>query len=74
MNKLSMMIGAMAFAVACQAGIKYWDNPAYKAFDVGDYVQTDMIWNYDGIRNVGADQPHSYATTMVRFMAARPSI
>ena len=73
MNKLSMMIGAMAFAVACQAGIKYWDNPAYKAFDVGDYVP-GAEWNYDGIRNVGADQPHSYATTMVRFMAARRSI
>ena len=51
------------FAFAANAGIKYWDNPAYKAFDVGDYVQSDLIWNYDGIRNVGADQPHSTTTT-----------
>ncbi|MBR2838082.1 MAG: hypothetical protein IKE55_04845 [Kiritimatiellae bacterium] len=58
MKKL-LMVCAAAIAVTCQAGIKYWDNPEYKAYDVGDYVQGDLIWNYDGIRNVGADQPHS---------------
>ena len=41
------MIGAAAVAVICHAGIKYWDNPEYKAYDVGDYVQGDLIWNYD---------------------------
>ena len=39
------------------AGIKYWDNPEYKAFDVGDYV-SGAVWNYDGIRNVGATAAH----------------
>ena len=33
--KRLFFIGTAVFAVACQAGIKYWDNPAYKAFDVG---------------------------------------
>ncbi len=55
-------LGALAFAVAAgssaRAGIKYWDNQDYKAYDVGDYVQSDLIWNYDGIRNVGADAAH----------------
>ena len=62
MNKLSITIGVVAVAVTCHAGIKYWDNPAYKAFDVGDYVP-GAVWNYDGIRNVGADQLHSTTTT-----------
>ena len=41
------------------AGVKYWDNPAFKAFDVGDYVKDGLVINYDGIRNVGADAEHS---------------
>ena len=55
---------ALAFlgGATAHAGIKYWDNPEYKAFDVGDYVQ-GAVWNFDGIRNAGADQLHSYATT-----------
>lgn len=53
-------------ALSATAGIKYWDNPAYKAFDVGDYVQDGLVLNYDGIRNAGADLPHdSTATTWV---------
>ena len=28
------------------------------AWDVGDYVQDGLVMHYDGIRNVGADQPH----------------
>ncbi len=44
------------------AGIKYWDNPAYKAYDVGDYAP-GAYWNFDGIRNVGADQQHSTTAT-----------
>ena len=43
-------------------GVKYWDNPAFKAFDVGDYAP-GAVWHFDGIRNVGADQPHSTTTT-----------
>ena len=60
--KRLFFIGTAVFAVACQAGIKYWDNPAYKAFDVGDYAP-GAVWNYDGICNAGADQPHSTTTT-----------
>ena len=49
------------------AGIKYWDNPEYKAFDVGDYV-SGAVWNYDGIRNVGANADHdSTALTWVNL-------
>ena len=50
---LAFLGGATAFA-----GIKYWDNQDYKAYDVGDYIQGDLIWNYDGIRNVGATAAH----------------
>ncbi len=56
-------VAGIALAIAsvapltANAGIKYWDNPAYKAFDVGDYVP-GAIWNYDGIRNVGANAAH----------------
>lgn len=56
--RLAAAVLLAIFAFAANAGIKYWDNPAYKAFDVGDYV-SGAVWNYDGIRNVGADQPHS---------------
>lgn len=53
-------------ALSATAGIKYWDNPAYKAFDVGDYVQDGLVLNYDGIRNAGPDADHdSNATTWV---------
>ncbi len=45
-------------ALSAKAGIKYWDNPAYKAFDVGDYVQDGLVLNYDGIRNAGPDAAH----------------
>ena len=40
------------------AGIKYWDNPDFKAFDVGDYVQDGLVVNYDGIRNAGPGADH----------------
>ena len=62
MKKLLTTMAAAAAALACHAGIKYWDNPAYKAFDVGDYAP-GAVWNYDGIRNNGADQLHSTTTT-----------
>ena len=60
--KSLLLIGTAVVAVAGQAGIKYWDNQAYKAYDVDDYV-SGAVWNYDGIRNAGTDQLHSYATT-----------
>lgn len=55
---------AAVFATVCSfAGIKYWDNPEFKAFDVGDYVQKDLLLHFDGIRNVGADAPHNSSAT-----------
>ena len=49
-------------ALPAFAGIKYWDNPDYRAFDVDCYVP-GAVWNFDGIRNAGADQPHSTTAT-----------
>ena len=58
-------------ALTASAEIKYWDNPAYKAFDVGDYVQDGLVLHYDGIRNVGADAEHdNTATTWVNLGSA----
>ncbi len=57
MKRLLLTIGAAAVAAMCQAGVKYWDNPDFKAFDVGDYA-AGAVWNYDGIRNSGADAAH----------------
>ena len=52
--------------MAAFGGVKYWDNPGFKAFDVGDYVQDGLVVNYDGIRNAGPDAPHdSSAMTWV---------
>ncbi len=45
-------------AVTAHAGVKYWDNPDFKAFDVGDYVQDGLVVNYDGIRNAGPNADH----------------
>ena len=54
-----LAVAAIAVAaLPALAGIKYWDNPAYRAFDVDCYVP-GAVWNLDGIRNVGADLPHS---------------
>lgn len=38
MNKLLVTVGAAVVAATCQAGIKYWDNQDYKAYDANDYV------------------------------------
>ena len=62
MSKSFVTIGTVLVAVTCHAGIKYWDNPAYRAFDIDCYV-SGAVWNYDGIRNQGADQPHSTTAT-----------
>lgn len=53
---------AVFAAVLASAGIKYWDSPDYRAFDVDCYVP-GAVWNYDGIRNQGADKPHSDTAT-----------
>ena len=65
--KNSTILASALCAVAALpafAGVKYWDNPDFKAFDVGDYVQDGLVLNYDGIRNAGADLPHDPAATM----------
>ena len=69
--KLSLAVALVPmFAIA---GIKYWDNPEYKAFDVDCYVQGDLIWNYDGIRNVGktADGGTGNGTAAIRIPMPR---
>ena len=70
--KLSIRKVVIAATVAASAyipafaGIKYWDNPGFKAYDVGDYVQDGLVVNYDGIRNAGPNAPHdSTAMTWV---------
>ena len=67
MKKLIIALCAIA-AASVQAGVKYWDNPAFKAYDADAYVQEGLVLNYDGIRNQGLDQPHSTtATTWVNL-------
>ena len=53
---------AIGVTLPALAGIKYWDNPEYKAFDVGDYAP-GAYWHFDGIRNAGTDQQHSTTAT-----------
>ena len=52
-----MLLATAFFVLSASAGIKYWDNPAYRAFDVDCYVP-GAVWNLDGIRNVGATEAH----------------
>ena len=61
MKKLLILTCAAAVAAVCQAGVKYWDNPGFRAYDVGDYVQDGLVVNYDGIRNAGPNAPHDSA-------------
>ena len=49
---------AALIAASADAGVKYWDNPNFKSFDVGDYVQDGLVVNYDGIRNAGPNAVH----------------
>ena len=61
----AMSLAAIALgALTASAEIKYWDNPAYKAFDVGDYVQDGLLLHYDGIRNAGAEAEHDQNATV----------
>ena len=49
---------ALIGAFPAHADVKYWDNPDFRAFDVGDYVQDGLVVNYDGIRNAGPNADH----------------
>ncbi|MBR4616416.1 MAG: hypothetical protein IKO55_12475, partial [Kiritimatiellae bacterium] len=51
---------ATLFTSSADAGLKYWTTGNY---DAGSYVQDGLVLHYDGIRNVGIDQPHSMTTT-----------
>ena len=57
-----MLLATAFFVLSASAGIKYWDNPAYRAFDVDCYVP-GAFWNYDGIRNQGENADHDNAAT-----------
>ncbi len=54
----SILAALSLAALPALAGVKYWDNPDFKAFDVGDYVQDGLVVNYDGIRNAGPNADH----------------
>ena len=59
---------ASLLALDASAGVKYWDNPAFKAYDADSYVQDGLVLNYDGIRNQGLSADHFYnATTWVNL-------
>ena len=60
-GKLAVAATALS-ALSATADIKYWDTPAYRAFDVDCYVP-GAVWNYDGIRNVGATADHDNDAT-----------
>ena len=49
--------------VAVAAATLGTDAALKTTWDVGDYIQTDLIAHFDGIRNMGAGQPHSTGTT-----------
>ena len=73
-RKIALAMTALAAAMAAgraAADIKYWDNPAYKAYDVGDYVQDGLVVNYDGIRNAGADVAHSSSAMTWKNLGSR---
>ena len=56
---LSTLMATMT-PTSVDAGLKYWTTGRY---DADSYVQDGLVLNYDGIRNVGIDQPHSMTTT-----------
>ena len=51
---------------SAEAGLKYWTTGNY---DADSYVQDGLVLHYDGIRNVGIDQPHSTTTTTWKNLA-----
>lgn len=64
----AISLAAALAALPASAGVKYWDNPAFKAYDADSYVQDGLVLNYDGIRNQGLSADHSYdATTWVNL-------
>ena len=74
MNTRTMRI-ALHFTIAAAAtvafgGVKYWDNPDFKAYDADSYVTNGLALNYDGIRNAGLGQPHSTSAAQWKNLTA----
>ena len=57
---------ATLIPTSAEAGLKYWTTGNY---DADSYVQDGLVLHYDGIRNVGIDQPHSTTTTTWKNLA-----
>ena len=55
-------LGALAVPTAALGGIAAKEYLDTSKWDVGDYMQENLVLHYDGIRNVGADLPHSTNT------------
>ena len=64
--RLALALSAAALALAAEAKLK-------TSWDVGDYVQDGLIAHYDGIRNMGADLPHSSTATTWSNLVANTS-
>ena len=61
-TRLALHIALVVATSVAFGGVKYWDNPAFRAYDAGDYVTNGLVLHYDGIRNAGADAEHSPTT------------
>jgi len=57
------LVAIVLCTLSATAGIKYWDNQSFKAYDAGDYVQDGLVLNYDGIRNAGPNADHDSSAT-----------
>lgn len=60
---VAAMLGCAADAFALESvGNESLDKGKIKAtWDVGDYVQDGLVIHYDGIRNIGASEPHDFS-------------
>ena len=59
-GRICALSATFLLAMTASAKLKYWTTGGY---DADSYVQDGLVLNYDGIRNVGLDQEHSYDTT-----------
>ena len=66
--------GASGYDIAVNLGaktkieLKWAQGGGLVIYGIDDYVQDGLVWHYDGIRNQGAELPHSYdATTWVNL-------
>ena len=62
-------ITALGAAITAHAGIVERDYIDTTKWDVGDYVQDNLVLHYDGIRNVGATEEHSMTTAVWNNLA-----